>query len=56
MSLIPKKGTVYVVDDDKGIRQALDALLRSGEWTKAVTATYSGAFQASNAIVASAPR
>ena len=29
MSLIPKKGTVYVVDDDAAIRAALDSLLRS---------------------------
>ena len=27
MSLIPKKGTVYVVDDDEAVRDSLDALL-----------------------------
>ena len=27
MSLIPKKGTVYVVDDDEGVRDSLQWLL-----------------------------
>ena len=31
MSLIPKKGTVYVVDDDEAVRDSLQWLL---EWRK----------------------
>ena len=27
MSLIPKKGTVYVVDDDEGVRDSLQWLV-----------------------------
>src|SRR5512133_2729958 len=32
MSLIPKKGTVYVVDDDEGVRDSLQWLLEGNDY------------------------
>ena len=32
MSLIPKKGTVYVVDDDEGVRDSLQWLLEGKDY------------------------
>ena len=41
MSLIPKKGTVYVVDDDEAVRDSLQWLLEGKDYSESRTASSS---------------